>query len=324
MSFLKAIKKFSDQKPEVKAEPREVIAPASTRFSHLIPGLASDSGMKIGAKTDQAVGVTDADGSIASVGEKQTSDSVEFGQQRIASSFQTVDVDESRVNRHLVAVTDPESAFCEEYRNLRATLLQRSKKQKLKTIAVVSTVPSEGKSITALNLAWLIAQTHGINALLIDTDLRVPSLTKYLGVESGCGLSEFLEGTVGLEDVIVRLEPSGLHLLPGGLPKSDVSERFSGPTFTELLNRVEREFDFVIMDAPPLSVFADAKVLMNQADTSILVVRSNYTKFKDVNRVLEGLSGQRILGVVLNRSEETLISGKYYDHQYYQNYKSKS
>jgi capsular exopolysaccharide synthesis family protein len=323
MKFLKALRKSDGGTPPFEVEPSEVVPQAEGKFSHLVPGLVSDASIKIGRNPKASDLAENSVDLAVALGVGQTPISAELGSPTV-ESFPNVFVDEVDVNRHLVAITEPASAFCEEYRNLRTTLLQKSKKQKLKTIAVVSTVPSEGKSITALNLAWLLAQTDGISALVIDSDLRLPSLTKYLGIEAQHGLSDVLDGGARFEDTIIRLQPSGLHLLPGGGGvRSDVAEQFSGPTFANLLGRAQEMFDFIILDAPPLSVFADAKVLMNQADTSILVVRSNYTKFKDIDRILEGLSGQRILGVVLNRSEETLIGGKYYDYPYYQNYESK-
>jgi Mrp family chromosome partitioning ATPase len=92
--------------------------------------------------------------------------------------------------------------------------LHKSQKQKLQSIVIASVGPSEGKSITALNLSWLLAQTSDVRALIIDSDLRMPSLTDYLGIEAETGLSDVLEGTSSLTDSIVRLEPAGLHLLP--------------------------------------------------------------------------------------------------------------
>lgn len=319
MRFLKAIRKSGEQKPEEKKPAGRVFSAPDEgkKFSRLVPGLVRDADIRIGADSASLNSEIDAHKSNGG----QISSAMDRGNISL-NSFASFYIEKEKVNRHLVAVTDPDSAVCEEYRNLRATLLQKSKKQKLKTVAVVSAMPSEGKSITALNLAWLIAQTKGVTGLVVDGDLRVPSLSKYLGVESGSGLSDVLDGAVELDEAIVRLAPSGLHLLPGGMSKPDIAEQFSSPKFAEFLGRVEGLFDYIVIDAPPLSVFAEAKVLMNQADTSIVVVRSNYTKYADVGRVLEGLSGQRILGVVLNRSDETLISGKYYDHQYYQNYKN--
>jgi capsular exopolysaccharide synthesis family protein len=227
----------------------------------------------------------------------------------------TVDVD--HVNPHLVAITQPNSAYCEEYRSLRTQVLHKSQKQKLRSIVIASVGPSEGKSITALNLSWLLAQTSDVRALIIDSDLRMPSLTDYLGIETETGLSDVLEGTSSLMESVVLLEPAGLHLLPGGKARSDVSEVLSGAKFKEILDQAYKLFDYVIIDAPPLGIFTDASVLINHADGALLVVRANHTNYKDIERVLETLPRQKIIGAVLNQSEDTLAREDYYDYGYY-------
>ncbi len=231
----------------------------------------------------------------------------------------TIAVDAESVNPHLVAITQPNTPYCEEYRSLRTEVLHRSQKQKLQSIVIASVGHSEGKSITALNLSWLLAQTSDVSALIIDSDLRMPSLTDYLGIEADTGLSEVLEGTFTLRESIIRLEPSGLHLLPGGRARSDVSELISGAKFKEILRQAHEMFDYVIIDAPPLGIFTDAAVLINQADGALLVVSANQTKYKDIERILETLPRQKMLGAVLNQSEDTLIRDSYYN--YYSNQK---
>jgi capsular exopolysaccharide synthesis family protein len=226
------------------------------------------------------------------------------------------EVDKERVEPRLVAITQPHSAYCEEYRNLRTQILHRSQKQKLQSIVVASVGPSEGKSVTALNLSWLLAQTDGVSALVIDSDLRMPSLADYLGIETERGLSDVLAGTSSLKDSIIKVEPSGLHLLPGGEPRSDVAELISGPRFKEILRQAREMFDYVIIDAPPLGIFTDAAVLINHADGALLVVRANHTRYKDVDRVLETLPRERMLGAVLNQSEDVLTESRY-NYGYY-------
>jgi capsular exopolysaccharide synthesis family protein len=226
-------------------------------------------------------------------------------------------VDTELVNPHLIAITQPNSAYCEEYRSLRTHVLHKSQKQKLQSIVIASVGPSEGKSITALNLSWLLAQTSGVNALIIDGDLRMPSLTDYLGIETETGLSEVLEGKFPLKDSIIRLEPAGLHLLPGGKARSDVAELLSGSKFKEILREACEMFDYVIIDAPPLGVFTDATVLINHAEGILLVVRANHTHYKDIERVLETLPREKMLGAVLNQSEDSLIRESYYKQGYY-------
>ncbi|MBK6749018.1 MAG: CpsD/CapB family tyrosine-protein kinase [Acidobacteria bacterium] len=233
--------------------------------------------------------------------------------------FVSWQVDPERVEPRLVAITQPNSSYCEEYRSLRTHVLHKGQRNDLKTIVVASVNPSEGKSVTSINLSWLLAQTDGVRALIIDSDLRMPSLADYMGIETDRGLSDVLAGTATLKESIIRLEPSGLHLLPGGEARQDVAELISGPKFKEILREAREMFDYVIIDAPPLGIFTDATVLINHADGAILVVRANRTKYGALERILEPLPKDRMLGVVLNQSED-VMDESHYNYGYY-NYK---
>jgi capsular exopolysaccharide synthesis family protein len=190
----------------------------------------------------------------------------------------------ARVEPHLIAISQPRSAYTEQFRSLRTKIFEAAERKEMRAIVVTSAGVAEGKTLTALNLAWLLAQTDGIRALIIDSDLRRPCATDYLGIDANVGLSEVLGGQLRLEDAIVRLDPAGLHLLPGGRPRDDVAELLSGPSYGRILNEVRRMFDYIIIDAPPL----------------------------------EQMPKERLLGVVLNRTEEQPDpSSYYYQHRYY-------
>ena len=231
--------------------------------------------------------------------------------------FTRWEVEAERVEPRLVSITQPHSSYCEEYRSLRTHVLHKSQRQKLQAIVIASVNPSEGKSITALNLSWLLAQTDGVKALIIDSDLRMPSLTDYIGIEADKGLSHILSGTATLADSIVKLEPSGLHLLPGGEARNDVAELISGPKFKEILREARDMFDYVIIDAPPLGIFTDAAVLINHADGAMIVIRAGKTKYANVDRIMDSLPRDRMMGVVLNQSDEVLTESQY-GYGYYQ------
>jgi capsular exopolysaccharide synthesis family protein len=236
------------------------------------------------------------------------------------------DINAARVEPHLVAITQPRSAYCEELRSLRTHVIHLAQRKKIKSIVVTSTGVSEGKSLTALNLSWLLAQTDGVRCLLIDSDLRQPCLTEYLGIEEEApiGLSEVMGGEVKLEDAIIRLEPSGLYLLPGGSARDDVAELLSGPKFSAILEEVRDLFDYVIIDAPPLGLFTDATVLINRADGALLVVRAGKTRYALVDRILATLPRSRMLGVVLNRNHEQLAESDYYYKRRYRRHDGES
>src|SRR5690349_3116107 len=235
-----------------------------------------------------------------------------------AVGFVTFDVSPSRVEPHLIAVSQPRSAYCEQFRSLRTRILQAGERMQTRAIVVTSAGIGEGKTLTALNLAWLLAQTEGVRALVIDSDLRRPCATDYLGIDAQGGLSEVLGGQLNLEDAIVRLEPAGLHLLPGGRPRDDVAELLSGPSYARTLSEVRRMFDYIIIDAPPLGIFTDASVLMSRADGALLVVRAGKTKYGVLDKLLEQIPKDRLMGVVLNRSDDQPDSSSYYyQHRYY-------
>jgi capsular exopolysaccharide synthesis family protein len=229
-----------------------------------------------------------------------------------AVKFSTREVLAARVEPHLVAITEPRSSENEQFRALRTRLLQAGEREHKRAFVITSAGVGEGKTLTALNLAWLLAQTDGATALLIDADLRQPCAADYFGIETDLGLSEVLTGETKLTEAILKLNPSGLHLLPGGAAREDVAELLSGPRFGHLLNEARKLFDYIIIDAPPLGVFTDANLLINRADAALLVVRASVTRYSVVNRLLEQLPRERMLGVVLNRAETKPDDTAYY------------
>jgi protein-tyrosine kinase len=329
MSILKALqrKQFEQSgEPEQKTDnvvPFEKIGKPHLRASNPAPEMFFDKEFKIGIpssafkeqngstvgtalpdlRTEETAGATLNAAFSTRVGKTALPDFVRWT------------VEPTRVEPRLVAITSPNSGYCEEYRSLRTHILHKSQKQKLQSVVVASVNPGEGKSVTALNLSWLLAQTDGVRALIIDSDLRMPSLTDYLGIETDKGLSEILSGRAGVKDSIIRLEPAGLYLLPGGESRSDVAEMISGPKFKEILREAKEMFDYVIIDAPPLGIFTDANVLINHADGALLVVRAGHTRYNALDHVLETLPRERMMGVVLNQSEDVLRESHYnYGH----------
>ncbi|HEX8475816.1 MAG TPA: CpsD/CapB family tyrosine-protein kinase [Pyrinomonadaceae bacterium] len=231
--------------------------------------------------------------------------------------FVSIDIPASRVEPHLVAITQPRSPHAERFRSLRTRVLHAGERRKMQAFVITSAGIMEGKTLTSINLSWLLAQTDGVRGLLIDGDLRQPCVAEYLGIDMPVGLSEVLAGEATLAETIVRLEPAGLHLLPGGSARDNVAELLSGPRFLAVLSEVRRMFDYIIIDAPPLGIFTDASVLINRADAALIVARSGKTRYSALDRLLEPLPRERLLGVVLNGSEEQMDEhGYYYQRRY--------
>ncbi len=229
--------------------------------------------------------------------------------------FPVMDINPERVEPHIVAITQPRSPFCEEYRGLRTTLIQAQKRKNIKAVVVSSSLPGEGKSVTVLNLAWLLAQTDGVRALVIDSDLRLPSLDDYLGMKAEKGLSDVLDGKVTWQETIIKLNPAGLYPMPGGTPREDVAEQLSGPKFKKILDEARGMFDYILIDAPPLGIFSDAAVLTDYADGAMLVIKAGKARYSKVTRLLEMIPKERMLGVVLNCSEQELEESHYYYYE---------
>lgn len=334
MSILKALQKKQSEQPQaVEAADSAKIMPfdKSSRRANLPPELFVEKEFRIGTpslafngQSGSTIGkaLPDLETRNSAGATLNVSGSTRLAEKRLPE-FASWNVEAERVEPRLIAITQPDSTYCEEYRSLRTQILHKSQRQKLQSIVVASINPSEGKSVTALNLSWLLAQTDGINALIIDSDLRMPSLTDYLGIETDRGLSDVLAGRSSLNDSIIKLEPSGLHLLPGGEARKDVAELISGPTFKEILRQAREMFDYVIIDAPPLGIFTDATVLINHADGAMLVIRAGRTRYSTVDRILETLPRERMLGVVLNQSEDVLDE-THYNYGYYNNARRKN
>ena len=328
MSILKALQKKQLEQPnQVETVAANVVAfEKNGRRANTPPEILAETELKIGTpkssafngQSDSLIGKALPDlETINSAG--ATLNAVQLSQDAKEESlpeFTSWNVEAERVEPRLVTITHPHSTYCEEYRSLRTQILHKSQRQKLQSIVVASVNPSEGKSVTALNLSWLLAQTDGVKALIIDSDLRMPSLTDYLGIETEKGLSDILSGQATLRESIIKLEPAGLHLLPGGDARSDVAELISGPRFKEILREAKEIFDYVIIDAPPLGIFTDANVLINHADGAMIVVRANRTRYSEIDRVLESLPRERMLGVVLNQSED-VMDESHYNYGYY-------
>jgi capsular exopolysaccharide synthesis family protein len=336
MSILRALqKKQSEQTDETESPVNKVetqvtskVVPfdKNNRRANKPPELFAQTELKIGTpssafngQSDSLIGTALPDSrSEITVGATLNAVGTTRAAEKRLPDFTVWDVEAERVEPRLVAITQPHSNYCEEYRSLRTHVLHRSQKQKLQSIVIASINPSEGKSVTALNLCWLLAQTDGVKCLIIDSDLRMPSLTDYLGIETDKGLSDILAGTASVNESIIKLNPAGLHILPGGDARSDVAELISGPKFKEILRECREMFDFVIIDAPPLGIFTDAAVLMNHSDGAMLVIRAGRTRYSAVDRVMETVPRERMLGVVLNQSEDVLDES-HYNYGYYNN-----
>ncbi|MGH9573476.1 MAG: CpsD/CapB family tyrosine-protein kinase [Candidatus Acidiferrales bacterium] len=197
----------------------------------------------------------------------------------------------------------PSAECSEQFRKLRSKLYQIQANEPLHTLLVTSTVPAEGKTFVALNLALAITRQHGRRVLLIDGDLRAPKLASCLGVPATPGLTEFLCGAADEASILQTDTEGALFFIPGGNMVVNPTEMLATERFHWLLGRMAPLFDWVIVDAPPILPVSDAGILAGHCDGVIVVVRAGSTGYDAVGSALQELREKKILGVILNRVE---------------------
>ncbi len=218
----------------------------------------------------------------------------------------------------------PESPHAEAYRVLRTNVLFSRKDAKMNSVTVVSGGAGEGKSTTILNLATVFAQ-NGQKVLIVDSDLRRPSLHKLLNVSNSLGLTNYLLKQNSLEEVIQTTKLATLHFLPSGkLPSSSLGI-LNSAAMKEFIHQVKERYEFVFFDSPPIMGVSDASILASEVDLSLLVIQ--YRKYPQAmtlraKQMVEKVGGT-LLGVVLNNINISQDSYYYYYSGYYYDYYSK-
>jgi protein-tyrosine kinase len=188
----------------------------------------------------------------------------------------------------------------EQFRTLRSRLSQMREKQPLKKVLVTSSLPKEGKSFVAANLAQAIVRQQGRRVLLIDGDLRAARLHLALGTALGPGLSEYLLGEVDEFGVMQRGTMENLFFVPAGRSTSNPAELVANGRLKVLLGRVESLFDWIVIDSPPAVPVSDAGLMANHCDGVLMVVRANATPSDVARKARAEFDDKLLLGVVLN------------------------
>lgn len=213
----------------------------------------------------------------------------------------------SLVAERLVVTPSISPVSLEQYRRLAATLHRRQAERRIKTVLVASTMAGEGKTLTAVNLALTFSESYGRNVLLIDGDLRRPTTHDVLEVPnilgSGVGLTTETDQKLSLIQVSPRLS-----VLTAGQPDADPMSRLASDRMRRVLAEAAAQFDWVIIDTPPVGAVPDANLLATMADVVLLVVQAGKTPARLVQRTAEALGRERVIGVVLNRTEDRIVS----------------
>jgi receptor protein-tyrosine kinase len=218
----------------------------------------------------------------------------------------------------LVNPSKPREAPAEEFRTLRTRLNHLQTSQELHTLVVTSPSPAEGKSFTAANLALTQAQLADKRVLLVDFDFRRPTVDKTFQLPISPGMTNYLQGTASLGEVMLRVGETNLYIITAGEAVSNPLELLNLRECSTLIAGLRNHFDWVIIDSPPLLFAADGNLLSTMCDGTILVVRIGTTTFDSVARAMQSLCENNVLGIVVNGARRGELYSKYtYYHDYY-------
>jgi capsular exopolysaccharide synthesis family protein len=228
------------------------------------------------------------------------------------SQFESVPVIIPADNR-LVSISREESLGAEKFRFLGVRLRQLQQTRQLKKVLITSTIPQEGKSTVAANLACTLARRKQHKTLLLEGDLRRPTVARQFGLGNRPGICEWLKGSSRTMN-IYRLESLGLWVFPAGRTPENPLELMQSGKLPPLMEQLTAWFDWVIIDSPPVLPLADTSMWARLADGILLVTRQGVTEKKQLQRGLEALEKTKLLGAIVNSSTDAAHS------DYYQRY----
>jgi protein-tyrosine kinase len=200
-------------------------------------------------------------------------------------------------------------AVLEAYRGLCTRLMRTQAKTGLKSMAITSSLPGEGKTLTTMNLGLCYAQLSQQRVLVIDADLRTRGLTSMLDSPNTPGLAEVLAGDVSPDEAIVATDQKNLFVLPAGTVSSSPLELFTGTRWQEFMGHCSELFKAVLIDTPPIQPLADFELISAACDGVVMVVRAHHGQRETLQKTAGTLDPRKLLGVVFNASD---VTGKDY------------
>lgn len=216
------------------------------------------------------------------------------------------------LENRLVALTQSESLAAEKFRFLGVRLQHLRRETLLKKILVTSTIPQEGKSTVSANLACTLAKRTQQKTLLIEGDVRRPSLSKMFGLPARSGLCEWLRHKQKPETSIYFLDGPEIWFLPAGDTPDNPLEILQSPTLASMMDQLCKWFDWIVIDSPPIMPLADTSLWMRIADGTLLVARQGVTEKKQLQRGLEAIEPRKLIGALLNGSKSAVKNDYYY------------
>jgi len=225
--------------------------------------------------------------------------------------FQSLQVSLSPQSR-LPCLTDSGSPAAEAFRLLGVRLRHLRRDRTLKKVLITSTIPQEGKSTVAANLACTLALETHQKTLLLEGDLRRPSLSEIFGLRGHLGLGEWLEEKCSLTKCIYHLEGQNVWVLPAGSARRNALELLQLRRLPDLLDELAVLFDWMVIDSPPVLPLADTSVWMRLADGILLATRLGVTEKKHLKRGLEAVENKKLIGALVNSSTNATADDYYY------------
>jgi capsular exopolysaccharide synthesis family protein len=204
------------------------------------------------------------------------------------------------IDPRLVAAGAPQSLAAEQYRLLRTRITRAENGRAMRSIIITSPNKGDGKSLTAANLALTMAQELQQRVLLLDADLRRPSIHTLFGISDAPGLTDVLMGGATVDDTLVAVPEHRLTLLPAGIIPTHPAELLGSTGMRRVLDTLRSRFDRIVIDMPPVAPLADVAIASAMADGVLMIVRAGVTPKPAIERALAGIEPGKVLGLVLN------------------------
>jgi capsular exopolysaccharide synthesis family protein len=212
----------------------------------------------------------------------------------------------------LVCYTDRATPTAEAFRLLSVRLRELRQTRTLNKLLITSTVPREGKSTMAANLACTLAQKKEEKVLLLEGDIRRPTLSQIFNLGQVTGICQLLQGECALTDCVYQLEGTGIWIMPAGTTSATPLELLQSKKLAPLMDQLAALFDWVIVDSPPVLPLADTSIWSQMVDGILLVTRHGTTEKRQLKRGLQAIESSKVIGALLNGSQASTYSSYYY------------
>lgn len=223
------------------------------------------------------------------------------------------------VAEKIVVTSSVPQASVEQYRRLAATLHHAQADRDIRVVMVTSAVAGEGKTLTATNLALTLSESYKRHVLLIDGDLRRPSLHDVFQIPNVSGLTDGLKAEAERKLTVTEVS-NGLSVLTAGKPDPDPMGGLTSSRMRRIVEEAAERFDWVVVDTPPVALLTDANLLAAMVDVAVVVVHAGRTPYHLVERAVDAVGREKVMGVVLNRAEDVSTPDDYSYNRYYYGY----